>query len=252
MGITAYRCAFWIKVNGGYGVKSDPYLNVKKQLALQAVAVVSSGMVVGLGSGSTSREFIHALADRVRGEGLDILAVASSRDSYSLADHLGIPMVSECAFSKLDLVVDGADEVDECLRMIKGGGGALFREKILLQSSSRRLILVDESKSVPILGEFGLPLEVSCFGVRSIICALEERGYFGTIRTSSSGEYFITDNGNYIYDLHMPRVYSHPEQDLQNLLQIHGVIEVGFVIEEVEVWVGYTDGRVIKKRTDGL
>ncbi|BAE81143.1 ribose 5-phosphate isomerase A [Chlamydia felis Fe/C-56] len=230
-------------------MKEDPYLDVKKRLAREAAALVTSGMLVGLGSGSTSREFIKAIAERLAKENLDICAVASSQESYSLASSLGIPLIDDENFTSVDLVVDGADEIDPQLRMIKGGGGAIFREKILLQSSQRRLILADESKSVKVLGKFGLPVEISPYGRSSIIAALEAIGYLGNLRKNSRGGFFITNNGNYIYDIHTPNIYPHPEEDLLKLLQIHGIIEVGFVIANVEVWFGYTNGQICKENT---
>ncbi|ANG65723.1 ribose 5-phosphate isomerase A [Chlamydia gallinacea 08-1274/3] len=227
----------------------DPYLSIKKRLAYEAAALVMSGMIVGLGSGSTSREFIRAVAKRRHHEDLDIRAIASSKDSYFLATSLGIPMLNDEEFTDVDLVVDGADEVDQQLRMIKGGGGAVFREKILLQAGRQRIILADESKNVDVLGKFGVPLEISPFGKETIIRALKSEGYFGNLRKEPGGKVFITNNGNYIYDIHTPSSYPHPEEALLQLLQIHGIIEVGFVIENVEVWLGYANGQISKKNT---
>lgn len=227
----------------------DPYLSIKKRLACEAAALVMPDMIIGLGSGSTSKEFIRAIAERRQHEGLDIRAIASSKDSYFLASSLGIPMLDDEEFTDIDLVVDGADEVDQQLRMIKGGGGAVFREKILLQASRQRIILADESKNVDVLGKFGVPLEISPFGKETIIRALKAEGYFGNLRRDSEGQVFITNNGNYIYDIHTPSSYPHPEEALLQLLQIHGVIEVGFVIANVEVWLGYANGQISKKNT---
>lgn len=230
----------------------DPYLSIKKCLAHEAASLVMSGMVIGLGSGSTSKEFIRAVAERKNREGLDIRAIASSKDSYFLATSLGIPMLNDEEFTDVDLVVDGADEVDQQLRMIKGGGGAVFREKILLQAGRRRIILADESKNVDVLGRFGVPLEISPFGRAAIIQALASKGYFGSLREESKGQPFITNNGNYIYDIHTPSFYPNPEETLLQLLQIHGIIEVGFVIANVEVWLGYANGQISKKNTGTL
>ncbi|AGW38089.1 ribose 5-phosphate isomerase A [Chlamydia pecorum] len=232
-------------------MEQDPYLFSKKNLARSVLSEVSSGMVLGLGSGSTSREFIRALAGEIQNRELSIHAVASSQDSYVLAKSLGIPLENEETFLSLDLVVDGADEIDPQLRMIKGGGGAIFREKILLQSAKRRIILVDESKQVPVLGKFGVPVEIAPFGRRSVISAMESLGYRGAWRLTSSGEFFLTDNGNYIYDIRVPEMYPCPEEDLLKLLQIHGIIEVGFVIEDIEVWFGDNHGRIHKKHSGG-
>ncbi|SYX09100.1 Ribose-5-phosphate isomerase A,ribose-5-phosphate isomerase A,Ribose 5-phosphate isomerase,ribose 5-phosphate isomerase A,Ribose 5-phosphate isomerase A (phosphoriboisomerase A) [Chlamydia poikilotherma] len=230
-------------------MKEDPYLEIKRHLAREAADLVTSGMLLGLGSGSTSREFIKAVSAKQKQENLDIRAIASSKESYSLASSLGIPLIDDEEFTETDLAVDGADEIDPQLRMIKGGGGAIFREKILLQSSQRCLILADESKSVEVLGKFGVPVEISPFGKSSILAVLENLGYQGNLRKNPRGGLFITNNGNYIYDIHTPNVYPHPEEDLLKLLQIHGIIEVGFVIANVEVWFGYTNGQIGKKNT---
>ncbi|AAF39331.1 ribose-5-phosphate isomerase [Chlamydia muridarum str. Nigg] len=230
-----------------HSFSSEDFSFIKQKLAREAVALVEPGMRVGLGSGSTAREFILALGERVRNERLAITAVASSRISHLLAQALGIPFLDPALSQELDLVVDGADEVDANLRMIKGGGGALFREKILLQSGKRNIILVDERKLVSVLGTFPLPIEISPFGCSSVEKVLNQQGYIGDWRKTSHGERFITDNGNYIYDVSSPDSYPHPEEDLIRLLQIRGIIDVGFVIAKAEVWVGYADGTVVRK-----
>ncbi|WP_201457011.1 ribose 5-phosphate isomerase A [Chlamydia sp. 17-3921] len=229
-------------------MERDPYLLAKKKLAREAVSQVLSGMTLGLGSGSTSKEFIYALAKVIQNQSVvDIYAVASSRDSYELAQRLGIPLIESENFSEIDLVVDGADEIDSQLRMIKGGGGAVFREKILLQSAKRSIILADESKSVSILGSFGVPLEIAPFGKLATVFEITRLGYQGKWRCTETGEPFVTDNGNYIYDIHLPKKFPSPEEDLRKLLQIRGIIEVGFVIENVEVWFGNNQGQIYKK-----
>ncbi|EQM62677.1 ribose 5-phosphate isomerase A [Chlamydia ibidis 10-1398/6] len=183
-------------------------------------------------------------------EDLDISAVASSSQSHSLAKKLGIPLLEQGAFVSLDLTIDGADEVDLQLRMIKGGGGALFREKILLQSSLRSIILVDESKVVSTLGNFGVPVEISPFGCQATISRLKDLGYEGDWRRQYDNHYFVTDNGNYIYMVHSPNFYPNPEEDLAKMLQIRGVIDVGFVIANTEVWIGHADGSITEKKID--
>lgn len=228
---------------------SEDFSLIKQKLAQEAAALVEPGMRIGLGSGSTAREFILALGARVRQEQLAITAVASSRVSHLLAQALGISFLDQTLFQDLDLVVDGADEVDPHLRMIKGGGGALFREKILLQRGKRNIILVDERKLVPVLGQFPLPIEIAPFGCSSVQNILNQQGYFGKWRETSHKERFVTDNGNYIYDVSSPNRYTDPEDDLTKLLQIRGIIDVGFVIAKSEVWVGYADGTVIRKES---
>lgn len=227
---------------------NDVYDNVKKRLAQEAASsLIVDHMIVGLGSGSTARLFIEALGERVQKEGLRIQAVASSQESFRLAQHLHIPLLSTSQFSFTDVTVDGADEVDPSLRMIKGGGGALFREKILIQASRRCVILIDERKQVQALGSFPLPIEISVFGYPSVIRHINDLGYQGKLRADAFGSPSLTDNKNYIYDITTPSQYLDPQKDLDRLLQIHGVIDVGFVIAKAEVWIGYLDGRIEKK-----
>lgn len=229
-------------------MNDDIYENIKSALAQEAAtSLISDDMIVGLGSGSTARLFIDALGRRVQNEALRIQAVASSQASYDLAKQWGIPLLSERVFSYTDITVDGADEVDGNLVLIKGGGGALFREKILIQAAKRSVILVDERKCVDVLGTFPLPVEISVFGCTSIIEQIIRWGYQGALRVDHAGKATLTDNGNYIYDITHPQQYVHPQKDLDRISQIHGVIEVGFVIAKVEVWVGYTDGRIEKR-----
>lgn len=225
-------------------MKEDPFSHVKEALAREALSLVQPGMVIGLGSGSTARTFV-----RILGEYRDVVhieAVASSKETYDLARYYGIPLVCAEVFSAVDLVIDGADEVDPQLRLIKGGGGALFREKILIQSAQRSVILVDESKKVDVLGAFSLPIEICPFGCLATELQLKKLGYEGIWR-SYNGCPVITDNGNYIYDIKKPCVFPNPEAVLGDLTQIHGIIEVGFVIATLEVWVGYRDGPIVKE-----
>nr|CRI42267.1 Ribose-5-phosphate isomerase A [Chlamydia pneumoniae] len=228
-------------------MEKDLHLHEKKCLAHEAATQVTSGMILGLGSGSTAKEFIFALAHRIQTESLAVHAIASSQNSYALAKQLAIPLLNPEKFSSLDLTVDGADEVDPQLRMIKGGGGAIFREKILLRAAKRSIILVDESKLVPVLGKFRVPLEISRFGRSAIVEEIRHLGYEGEWRLKDTGDLFITDSGNYIYDIFSPNSYPNPEKDLLKLIQIHGVIEVGFVIEKVEVWSSNSQGLISKK-----
>ncbi len=218
---------------------------IKQILAQEAALQVQSGMIVGLGSGTTATEFIKVLGKRFQDESLDICAVPSSLQSQLLAKSYAIPLVP--TFTSLDLVVDGADEVDPSLRLIKGGGGALLRESILIQAASRTIILVDEGKCVNQLGTFPLPIEVSPFGYLAVEAKINQLGYCGVWRSHADQTLFRTDNNNYIYEVHFPNHYPNPEEDLQNLIQIHGIIAVGFVIADVEVWVGHADGSIAKK-----
>jgi ribose 5-phosphate isomerase A len=221
-----------------------PIVKAKKRVGEAAAQQVKEGMVVGLGTGSTAVFFIHALALRCR-EGLKITAVATSLQSQFLAQQLGIPMVQSDSFTTLDLTVDGADEVDELFQIIKGGGGALMREKILAQSSREWVVIIDETKRVKALGQFPVPVEISPFGYASTIERLQQRGYQGKIRMENH-LFFVTDNQNYIYDITFPD----PIVDVQGkdieLRQISGVVETGFFYNKVSrLMVGTLDGQVV-------
>lgn len=168
-------------------------------LAERAAALVEDGTTVGLGSGRAASAFVRALAARMR-EGLAVRAVPASRETARLAASLGIPLV-ELTADTLDLDVDGADEVDPRLDLVKGYGGALVRERIVAAASRRRVILVEPDKLVPVLGTRGrLPVEVVPFGVPFVVPRLERLGLRPVVRRRSAGEPFETDNGNAVLD----------------------------------------------------
>ncbi len=180
---------------------SDAASCFKQQAGEQAASLVQSGMVVGLGTGSTAIFAIRRIAARLRaGELSGILTVATSRATEAAARALGIPMLSDDIPREIDLTIDGADEVDPALDLIKGGGGALLREKIVAQASRREVIVVDASKLSPRLGtHWPLPVEVLEFGWRSQARFLESLGAAATPRTGDGGLY-RTDQGNIILD----------------------------------------------------
>lgn len=213
-------------------------IDIAKDAAGKAAAgLIEGGMIVGLGSGSTAACFIAHLIERCR-EGLQIVAVASSQVSYQLGKEGGIPMRDPEEFTTLDITVDGADEIDPMKRMIKGGGGALLREKILAQMSREMVVIVDESKIVERLGTFPLAVEIVPFAHRATLYALEQRGYRGKIR-----EGFVTDGGHYIVDLTFDERPLSPEKDLAALRELAGVVEVGLFLKEAgRVIIGYPDG----------
>jgi len=179
----------------------EPVARFKKQAGDQAASLVLSGMVIGLGTGSTSIFAIRRVAARLRtGDLKDILAIATSRATEATARALGIPMLEDDMPREIDLTIDGADEVDSALDLIKGGGGALLREKIVAQASRRNVIVVDAGKLSPRLGtHWPLPVEVIEFGWRSQARFLEGLGAVATPRTSGGGLY-RTDQGNIILD----------------------------------------------------
>ena len=179
---------------------SKDILLAKKAAGYAAADLIQGGMVVGLGTGSTTAFFIEALARRHR-EGLKITAVATSEQSKRQAEHLGIPMLDPEIITILDVTVDGADEIDPAKNMIKGGGGALLREKLLAQSSREMIVIVDETKLVDHLGDHPLPVEIAPFVYRTTIQRLQNNGYQGALRMTRENTPFVTDNGNFIFDI---------------------------------------------------
>jgi ribose 5-phosphate isomerase A len=174
----------------------------KRQAAEAAVTEVQSGMAVGLGTGSTAIFATRRIGELLQhGELRDLVGFATSEDTQREAEHLGIPMLSEDLPRSLDVTIDGADEVDPDLNLIKGGGGAHLREKIVAQASTRELIVVDETKLSPKLGtQHQLPVEVMEFGWSSQARYLESLGATITVRNGPDGQRFRTDQGNLILD----------------------------------------------------
>ncbi|MDF2644829.1 MAG: ribose 5-phosphate isomerase [Paenibacillus sp.] len=215
-------------------------LNPKKLAAEKAVEFIEDGMVVGLGTGSTAYWAIKKIAQRIQ-EGLRIHAVASSRDSEELANKLGIPIVPFSEIEWIDITIDGADEVDTHLNLIKGGGGALVREKILAINSKRFFVIVDESKQVEHLGQFPLPVEIVPFAANLTMNKLKELGCSTRIRMSNNEAYF-TDNGNIIVDCNFEKIVKPIEINKQINL-IPGVVDNGLFTRMVSsLVIGYNDG----------
>jgi len=183
---------------------SDPEAQFKEEAAKRAVQFVRSGMKVGLGTGSTAIFATRRIAELLKtGELSDIIAFATSKATAEEAVRLGIPMLPDDLPEDLDVTIDGADEVDPEMNVIKGGGGALLREKIVAQVSAREIIVVDETKPSPRLGtHWPVPVEVIPFGWRSQARYLESLGATYTIRTHQNGTQFVTDSGNMILDCH--------------------------------------------------
>jgi len=182
---------------------SDPRAKLKQEAAEFAVQFVHSGMVVGLGTGSTAIFATRRIGALLRSSKLnDITAFATSKATQDEAEQLAIPMMDHSLPLAIDLTIDGADEVDPLFNLIKGGGGALFREKIVAQASAREIIVVDDSKLSNRLGtRFALPVEVSPFGWRSQLRFLESLGARCIIRKNKQdGSQFVTDSGNMILD----------------------------------------------------
>jgi ribose 5-phosphate isomerase A len=207
----------------------------KRQAAEQALGYVRGGMDLGLGTGSTAAHFVRGLGARVA-QGLKVRCVATSEQTETLARSLGITMTTLDEVPFLDLTVDGADELDEGLRLIKGGGGALLREKIVASASAAMIVIADHAKLVGTLGAFPLPVEVVPFGLaatRSLLADLaEEAGCAGeiTVRIGADGRPFQTDGGHLILDCAFGLIED-PEQLDAALRLVPGVVETGLFID---------------------
>jgi len=225
----------------------------KRAAAARAVEFVRPGMRVGLGTGSTARCFVELLAERVRA-GLDVLAVPTSEATRLDAERLGIPLSTLEDTPQLDITVDGADEIDPDLNLIKGGGGALLREKIVASASARLIVIADQRKWVRVLGRFPLPIEVVPFGLAVIRAAVEAAcaaaGSPGPalLRRNKDGHAFVTDGGHWILDAALGRI-SDPRELAARLRAITGVVEHGLFIglARTALVAGETGVRVIER-----
>jgi ribose 5-phosphate isomerase A len=180
-------------------LSSEP--KVGDALAEAAVAEIRSGMIVGLGTGRTASRAINALAERTRNEGLDIKCVPTSHVTETLARALQLPLTDFAMLETVDYLFDGADEVDPKLRMIKGAGGALVRERVVARAAKKRVYIVDESKLVDRLGQrTTLSIAVLAFGLASVRAKLRDLGMHGVVRRTLDGHLFLTDNGCLIID----------------------------------------------------
>jgi ribose 5-phosphate isomerase A len=204
----------------------------KREAAERALELVMPGMKLGLGSGSTAHHFVDLVGEKVKA-GLDIRCVATSEATAAQAKALGIPLGTLDEIPELDLTVDGADEIDPKLRLIKGGGGALLREKIVASASKRMAVIADSTKLVPRLGAFPLPIEVVPFGLAAtrlhVERAFAELGLAGPIHLRGESSPFITDGGHYILDCSLGAI-AEPEALSQILSSIPGVVEHGLFI----------------------
>ncbi len=228
----------------------SPIDTAKFVAAKRAVDFVEDGMRVGLGTGSTAAWMVRCLAEKMREENLRIRGVPTSSRTADLARKLGIPVISLDEAKWLDVTIDGADEFDPNLSLIKGGGGALLQEKIVATASDQMIVISDASKRVETLGNFPLPVEVIPFGwqttkalVEETLVGLDVLGSKAQLRLNGSAPY-MTDEGNHILDLHLHRI-GNPRQTALVLNQIPGVVENGLFIDICDVVViGYGDGRV--------
>jgi ribose 5-phosphate isomerase A len=211
--------------------EADMLTRYKQQAAERAVDFVESGMVVGLGTGSTAIFAIRRIAHLLRdGELQDISGFATSKAVWREAQRLGIPMIAEDMPHDIDLTIDGADEVDPAMNLIKGGGGALLREKIVAQASCREIIVVDDSKLSPRLGtKRMLPVEVLAFAWRSQVRYLGSLGAEVSVRHNHDGSTFVTDSGNLIIDCRFGPI-ANPAPLAGQLRARAGIMEHGFFL----------------------
>lgn len=228
----------------------SPIDRAKFAAARRAVDFVEDGMRVGLGTGSTAAWMVRCLGDRVRDEGLRIRGVPTSHRTADLAREVGIEVVDLDQAKWLDLTIDGADEFDRDLALIKGGGGALLREKIVATASDQMIVIADAAKEVATLGVFPLPVEVIPFGwqttkalIEELLASMDVMGHGGALRMNGDAP-FRSDEGNMIVDLHLHRI-GNPRQLSLALNQIPGVVENGLFIDICDiVIIGHGDGRV--------
>ncbi|MDR3461899.1 MAG: ribose-5-phosphate isomerase RpiA [Beijerinckiaceae bacterium] len=208
-------------------------LNAKRLAAARALDFIEPGMRLGLGTGSTAAEFVALLGQRVA-DGLRVVGIPTSERTAAQARAVGIPLATLEDQPELDLTVDGADEFDSRLRLIKGGGGALLREKIIAMASHRMIVIADESKAVAVLGRFPLPVEIDQFGVAVTVRQTREAaaraGCQGEIvLRESAGAPFVSDGGNFILDCHLGRIDA-PEDLAARLVAIPGVVDHGLFL----------------------
>jgi len=207
-------------------------LELKQKAGWHAVAFVESGMIVGLGHGSTAIFTLRCIAELLQeGRLRDVLGVPSSRHVEAQARELGIPLTTLDAHPVVDLTIDGADEVDPDLNLIKGGGGALLREKIVAQASRREIIVVDESKLSPALGtQWPIPVEAVPFGWRTQVEFLTSLGARPSLRLDDDGSPFETDHGNVILDCDFGPI-DDPVQLTARLNERAGIVEHGLFLD---------------------
>lgn len=208
----------------------------KKSAALESLRFVRDGMVVGLGTGSTARHMVMALGERVRA-GMKLQAVPTSEETAALARQVGIPLIDAENRWVIDVAIDGADQVDPAFNLIKGGGGALLKEKIVAASAKRFIVLVDHTKRVPVLGgSFPLPVEVIPFGWGSTAREIEALTQSRVVLRQKNGAPFMTEAGHLIVDVHLARIDN--PRDLETALnQIPGIVETGLFVGRTDVLI---------------
>jgi ribose 5-phosphate isomerase A len=221
--------------------------DLRRAAAEVAVGLVTPGMRLGIGTGSTANVFVELLGERVRA-GLDVVGVPTSEATRVAAEAAGIRLATLEEMPELDLTIDGADEIDAAMRLVKGGGGALLREKIVAFASRRMVVIADGAKRVDTLGAFPLPVEVNAFGLgatrRAVAAALRASGCTGEIvLRARDGAPFVTDGGHHILDAHLGRIPD-PEALSAALWAVPGVVEHG-------LFLGLATGAILAEARDG-
>lgn len=207
--------------------------HVADALAEAAVADIRSGMIVGLGTGRTASRAVRALADRVHHEGLDIQCVPTSHVTETLARALQLKIADFALLERVDYLFDGADEVDPQLRMLKGAGGAMVRERMVARVADRRVYIIDESKLVDRLGQrTTLAIAVLAFGLASVRARLRDLGLHGVVRRTLDGHLFLTDNGSLVIDTTLPECDI--PQLVADLNDTAGVVDHGIFLDEAD------------------
>jgi len=209
---------------------------LKRAVALKAVEYVKDGMIVGLGTGSTAKHLVLALGDKVKA-GMNLLGVPTSQETAALARQSGITLIDSDNRWAIDVAIDGADQVDPAFNLIKGGGGALLKEKIVAASAKQFIVLVDYTKRVSVLGgSFPLPVEVIPFGWGSTAREIETLTNSRVVLRERNGAPFTTEAGHLIVDVHLARI-DHP-RDLEIALnQIPGVVETGLFVGRTDMLI---------------
>jgi len=223
---------------------------LKREAGIAACSFISNGMKLGLGTGSTVRYTVLEIGRRIAEEALEVIGVPTSEATRHLAEGLGIPLLSLEEAGELDLTIDGADEFDPDFQLIKGGGGALTREKRVAAASRAMVVVADDSKQVPVLGRFDLPLEVGTDDwerVRDELDAICP----GSVSLRGGQTPYLTDNGGYILDCEFGPTIFEPGQLEQLILSVDGVVEVGLFVGMCDAVVMATPSEVLTRVKQG-
>ncbi|HKW16064.1 MAG TPA: ribose-5-phosphate isomerase RpiA [Terriglobales bacterium] len=218
----------------------------KQAAARAAVELIDSGQIVGLGSGSTASHAVRFLAERVRA-GLKIVGIPTSQRTKALAEQLGIPLATLDDHPRIDIDIDGADEIDPQLNLIKGGGGAFLREKVIASVSRRFVVIGDSEKQVRHLGKFPLPVEVIAFAQSLIKPQIEALGAQVKLREYAYGNPYVTDEGHHVLDCTFGEI-ADPPALAEKIRRIPGVVEHGLFIGMAEMAIVGKNGEIVQLR----